>query len=76
MFRTNAPISREETKGENIDVPRELLLASGEADKSILIWRAGSDGRYETVLYLPTYSLASNNYQRSVFFFDMICLGS
>lgn len=57
-------------------MPKELLLASGGADKLIHIWRAGSDGRYETILYLPTYSLAGSNFQRSAFFFKMIYLSS
>ncbi|KYN08591.1 PREDICTED: gem-associated protein 5 [Cyphomyrmex costatus] len=32
---------------------RDLLLASGARDRSVFIWRAGRDGRYETVLNIP-----------------------
>jgi hypothetical protein len=30
-----------------------MLLASGAKEKSIYIWRAGGDGRYEMILNLP-----------------------
>ncbi|XP_071629250.1 gem-associated protein 5 [Temnothorax longispinosus] len=33
---------------------RDLLLASGAKDRSVFIWRAGRDGRYETVIHLPS----------------------
>ncbi|XP_054267558.1 gem-associated protein 5 isoform X2 [Macrosteles quadrilineatus] len=32
---------------------RDLLLATGGVEKSIFIWRTGSDGRFEVVLNLP-----------------------
>ncbi|KAL6431847.1 hypothetical protein ACFW04_007362 [Cataglyphis niger] len=32
---------------------RDLLLASGAKDKSVFIWKAGGDGRYETVINMP-----------------------
>jgi hypothetical protein len=35
-----------------------MLLASGAKEKAIYIWRAGGDGRYETVLNLPTAPLS------------------
>nr|XP_031838451.1 gem-associated protein 5-like isoform X1 [Nomia melanderi] len=32
---------------------KDLLLASGGKDRSIYIWKAGGDGRYETMISLP-----------------------
>lgn len=41
----------------------DLLLASGAKDKSIFIWRAGGDGRYEAQLTLPNIPLTSNQHK-------------
>ncbi|XP_014480134.1 PREDICTED: gem-associated protein 5 isoform X2 [Dinoponera quadriceps] len=35
------------------DCSRDLLLASGSKDKSVFIWRAGRDGRCESMINLP-----------------------
>ena len=36
----------------------DMLLASGAKEKTIYIWRAGGDGRYETVIHLPSVPLS------------------
>ncbi|XP_015184665.1 PREDICTED: gem-associated protein 5 [Polistes dominula] len=38
---------------------KDYLLASGGRDKSIFLWRAGGDGRYESELTLPNSSFES-----------------
>ncbi|XP_029169359.1 gem-associated protein 5-like [Nylanderia fulva] len=38
---------------------RDLLLASGAKDRSVFIWRAGRDGRYETVINMPNLPLVN-----------------
>ncbi|KYM76201.1 Gem-associated protein 5 [Atta colombica] len=42
---------------------RDLLLASGAKDRSIFIWRAGRDGRYETVLNIPNTPIMPVSYK-------------
>ncbi|XP_043264591.1 gem-associated protein 5-like [Colletes gigas] len=42
---------------------RELLLASGGKDRSIFIWKAGGDGRYELTISLPTTPLDSKQHR-------------
>ncbi|XP_039310637.1 gem-associated protein 5 isoform X2 [Solenopsis invicta] len=42
---------------------KDLLLASGGKDRSVFIWRAGRDGRYETVLNLPYMPILSSSHK-------------
>ncbi|XP_076633112.1 gem nuclear organelle associated protein rigor mortis isoform X2 [Colletes latitarsis] len=42
---------------------KELLLASGGKDRSIFIWKAGGDGRYEMTISLPTGPLDSKQHR-------------
>ncbi|XP_015605680.1 gem-associated protein 5 isoform X2 [Cephus cinctus] len=42
---------------------KDLLLASGAKDRSIFIWKAGSDGRYETEIILPTGPMDSQRHR-------------
>ncbi|XP_012265129.2 gem-associated protein 5 isoform X2 [Athalia rosae] len=42
---------------------KDLLLASGGKDRSIFIWRAGSDGRYQIELTLPNMPLNSHQHR-------------
>lgn len=42
---------------------KDLLLASGGKDRSIFIWKAGGDGRYETTISLPTGPLDSHQHR-------------
>ncbi|XP_011636844.1 gem-associated protein 5 [Pogonomyrmex barbatus] len=44
---------------------RDLLLASGAKDRSIFIWRAGRDGRYEIQLNLPHLPLTGSYQNKS-----------
>ncbi|XP_025162758.1 gem-associated protein 5 [Harpegnathos saltator] len=44
------------------DYTRDLLLASSAKDKSVFIWRAGKDGRCETVINLPNLPVTSQSY--------------
>ncbi|KAG7201057.1 hypothetical protein KM043_017605 [Ampulex compressa] len=46
-------------KGEG----RDLLLASGGKDRSIFIWRAGGDGRYETQILVPAVPVSSGQHR-------------
>uniref|UniRef100_A0A146LNJ2 Gem-associated protein 5 n=2 Tax=Lygus hesperus TaxID=30085 RepID=A0A146LNJ2_LYGHE len=39
------------------------LLASGAKDRSIYLWRAGSDGRYDTFINLPQQAIATAGYR-------------
>ncbi|XP_008548447.1 gem-associated protein 5 [Microplitis demolitor] len=41
----------------------DLLLASGAKDKSVFIWRAGGDGRYESQFTLPSAPQDSNQHR-------------
>ncbi|XP_046831428.1 gem-associated protein 5 isoform X2 [Vespa crabro] len=42
---------------------RDLLLASGAKDKSIFLWRAGGDGRYQLEFTLPNVPFDSRLYR-------------
>ncbi|XP_011499580.1 PREDICTED: gem-associated protein 5 [Ceratosolen solmsi marchali] len=44
----------------------ELLLASGAKDRVIFLWKAGSDGRYETQLTFPVPPLDPSNYKSKI----------
>jgi WD domain, G-beta repeat. len=41
------------------NLQEDMLLASGAKENTIYIWRAGGDGRYETVISLPSIPLSS-----------------
>ena len=42
---------------------RDLLLASGGKDRSVFIWKAGGDGRYEMKISLPMSPLDSHHHR-------------
>lgn len=42
---------------------RDLLLASGGKDRSVFIWRAGGDGRYQLEITLPSTPLDTCQYR-------------
>ncbi|XP_046430819.1 gem-associated protein 5 isoform X1 [Neodiprion fabricii] len=42
---------------------KDSLLASGSKDRSIYVWRAGGDGRYQIVLTLPNTPLDSHQHR-------------
>ncbi|XP_078046192.1 gem nuclear organelle associated protein rigor mortis isoform X2 [Augochlora pura] len=42
---------------------KDLLLASGGKDRSIYIWRAGGDGRYEMTISLPVNPIVSSQHR-------------
>ncbi|EZA61582.1 Gem-associated protein [Ooceraea biroi] len=46
---------------------RDLLLASGAKDRFVYIWRAGRDGRYETVINLPYQPVTGSFQHRNKF---------
>ena len=45
------------------NVNKDLLLASGGKDRSIFIWRAGGDGRYEQTISLPVGPIDSQQHR-------------
>ncbi|KAL2748138.1 gem-associated protein 5 isoform X1 [Vespula maculifrons] len=47
----------------NNENSRDLLLASGAKDKSIFLWRAGGDGRYQLEITLPNAPLDSRQHR-------------
>ncbi|CAD6240854.1 GSCOCG00008959001-RA-CDS [Cotesia congregata] len=55
--------------------PEDFLLASGAKDKSIFIWRAGGDGRYEFQLTLPSAPQDSNQHRSKLSsgYFTALC---
>ncbi|KAL0127536.1 hypothetical protein PUN28_003065 [Cardiocondyla obscurior] len=42
---------------------KDLLLASGAKDRNVYIWRAGRDGRYETVINLPNMPVVASSHK-------------
>lgn len=53
----------------------DFLLASGAKDKSVFIWRAGGDGRYESQLTLPAAPQDSNQHRSKLSsgYFTAVC---
>ncbi|XP_076752197.1 gem-associated protein 5-like isoform X2 [Xylocopa sonorina] len=45
------------------NLSRDLLLASGGKDRSIFIWKAGGDGRYEITISLPALPFDSQQHK-------------
>ncbi|GAB1867613.1 Gem-associated protein 5 [Camponotus japonicus] len=42
---------------------KDLLLASGAKDRTVFIWRAGGDGRYETMISIPNMPFPNSSHK-------------
>lgn len=57
------PVPHNIFRKDNSSSEQTLLLASGAKDRNIYLWRAGTDGRYETFIALPTNPIATSGYR-------------